>query len=204
MFPFVTWGHVGWASASFSAQVPPFAQPASTIVFTAHAHPPMGWLATFFPREVRVIALGGGFPESPAYLERIHAAVASRPGPHYVMLAVSKNEKEGSLRRKLDLADSLGMTADAQGCARLDRLLHRVRFQVQVKFAPAPGRQCTLELQPQYVVDLAAQDHAVLEAAKTNLSHYGLQIDEAGCRQYPAAIGAEPYPFRLCPVTVRA
>jgi hypothetical protein len=202
VFPFVTWGHVSWASNSFSAQLPPFAQPASSIVFTAHAHPPMGWLATFFPREVRVISLGSGFPESPAYVERIHAAVSARPGPHFVMLAVSKNEKEGSLRRKLALADTLGMTADAKGCARLDRLLHRVRFQVQVKFAPEAGRQCTLELQPQYVVDLAAQDRVILDAAKANLSHYGLAIDGAACRQYPAAIGAEPYPFRLCPVTI--
>jgi hypothetical protein len=202
VFPFVTWGHVNWASNSFSAQLPPFAQPASSIVFTAHAHPPMGWLATFFPREVRVISLGSGFPESPAYVERIHAAVSARPGPHFVMLAVSKNEKEGSLRRKLALADTLGMTADAKGCARLDRLLHRVRFQVQVKFAPEAGRQCTLELQPQYVVDLAAQDRVILDAAKANLSHYGLAIDGAACRQYPAAIGAEPYPFRLCPVTI--
>jgi hypothetical protein len=162
----------------------------------------MGWLATFFPREVRVISLGSGFPESPAYVERIHAAVSARPGPHFVMLAVSKNEKEGSLRRKLALADTLGMTADAKGCARLDRLLHRVRFQVQVKFASEAGRQCTLELQPQYVVDLAAQDRVILDAAKANLSHYGLAIDGAACRQYPAAIGAEPYPFRLCPVTI--
>jgi hypothetical protein len=201
VFPFVTWGHVGWAATSFSAQLPPFAQPASTIVFTAHAHPPMGWLATFFPREVRVISLGTGFPESPAYLERIHAAVASRPGPHYVMLASSKNDKEGGLRRKLAAAEALGMTADLESCGRLDRLLHRVRFQVQVKFTAQAGHQCTLELQPQYVVDLAAQDLDVLRAAQKNLSHYGLTIDEAGCKEYSAAIGAEPYPFRLCPVT---
>jgi hypothetical protein len=201
VFPFVTWGHVSWASTSFSAQLPPFARPASTIVFSAHAHPPMGWMATFFPREVRVIALGGGFPESPAYLERIQAAVASRQGPHYVMLAASKNEKEGGLRRKLAAFNAFGMTASADSCARLDRLLHRVRFQVQVKWAAEAGHACTLELQPQYVVDLAAQDHAVFQAAQENLSHYRLKIDEAGCKQYPAAIGAEPYPFRLCPVT---
>lgn len=61
----------------------------------------MGWLATFFPHQVRVISLGSGFPESPAYLDRIHQAVASRPGRHYVMLFSSKNEKEGGRRRKL-------------------------------------------------------------------------------------------------------
>jgi hypothetical protein len=200
VFPFMTWGHVGWASTSFSAQFPPFSRPASTIVFTAHAHPPMGWLATFVPNEVRVISLGAGFPESPAYLERIQAAIAGRPGPHYVMLAASKNEKEGGLRRKLAAADVLGLTASAESCARLDRLLHRVRFQVQVKPTQESGRQCTLELQQQYVVDLAAQDRAVLETAHQTLARYGLAINVASCKRYPAAIGAEPYPFQLCEV----
>jgi hypothetical protein len=94
------------------------------------------------------------------------------------------------------------MTADANSCARLDRLLRRVRFQVQVRHEVRAGRQCTLELQPQYVVDLAAQDRALMRAARQNLAHYGLKIHDAECKPYAAAIGAEPYPFRLCPVTV--
>lgn len=89
-FPFNSWGHARWASPNISAQVPPLARPADTIVFTAHGDPPMGWLATFFPRDVRVIALAGGFPESPAWLERIQSAIAGRPGPHYVMLVAAR------------------------------------------------------------------------------------------------------------------
>lgn len=201
VFPFMTWGHAGWAANGFSARLPAFERPASTIVFTAHAHPPMGWLANFFPADVRVVALGSGFPESPAYVARIQAAIAERQGPHFVMLALAKNEKESSLRRKQELVDMLGLTADAAGCARLDRLLQRVRFQVQMKPLAQPGRQCTVELQARYVVDLAERDRAVMQAARENLGHYGLAIDEAGCKTYPAAVGDEPYPFRLCPVT---
>lgn len=199
VFPFGTWGHVGWAASSMSAQVPPLARPASTIVFTAHGHPPMGWLATFFPRDVRVIALAGGFPESPAYLERIRAAVAARPGPHYVMLAAARNDREDSLARKLALVDALGLTADAQGCRRLDRVFQRVRFQVQVAPAAAPGRQCTLALQSRYVVDLAAEDRAIMQKAQADLAHYGLTIDAGACKTYPAAVGASSRPFRFCP-----
>lgn len=201
VFPFMTWGHAGWAATGFSASLPAFDRPASSIVFTAHAHPPMGWLASFFPADVRVVALGSGFPESPAYLERIQAAIAERRGPHYVMLALAKNDKESSLRRKQELVDMLGLTADAKGCERLGRLLQRVRFQVQMKPVAQDGRQCTLELQARYVVDLAAQDRTVMQAARDNLGRYGLAIDEAGCKTYPAAVGNEPYPFRLCPVT---
>jgi len=200
VFPFATWGHVSWGAKPFSAQFPAFAQPASTIVFTAHGDPPMGWLSTFVPREVRVIPLGAGFPESPAYLERIQAAIAARQGPHYVMLTAGRNEKASGVSRKQKVVDALGMTATRESCARLDRLLHKVRFQVQVKFVAEAGRQCMLELQQQYVEDLSAKDRTVLQAAQENLSHYGLRIDGDGCKTYPAAIGAEPRPFRLCPV----
>lgn len=201
--PVMTWGHVGWSKTGFAAAFPAFSQPASTIVLIAHGDPPMGWLAAFVPREVRVIALGLGVQEPPAYVARLQATIGSRPGPHYVMLATARNDKEGGLQRKLALADALGMTADAGHCARLDRLLQRVRFQVQVKFTPVDGRQCTLELQPQYRVDLAAGDHAILQGAQANMAQFGLQIDEAACRRYPASIGAEAFPFRLCPVTQR-
>ncbi|MGZ5203222.1 MAG: hypothetical protein ACXWC4_25940, partial [Telluria sp.] len=201
VFPFATWGHVNWGATAFSAQFPAFAQPASTIVFTAHGDPPMGWLSTFVPREVRVIPLGAGFPESPAYLERIQAAIAARPGPHFVMLTASRDDKASGVSRKQKVVDALGMTATRESCERLDSLLHKVRFQVQVKYVAEAGRQCTLDLQQQYVGDVGAKDRAVLQAAQENLSHYGLRIDGDGCKRYAAAVGAEPRPFRLCPVT---
>jgi hypothetical protein len=201
VFPFGTWGHAGWGDKAFSAQLPAFEHPASTLVFTAHGNPPMGWLATFFPRDVRVLSLGSGFPETPAYLERIQSVIASRPGPHYAMLAASRNEKDSSLRRKLSAFQALGMTATPARCAQLDRLLHKVRFQVQVKTQAADGQACTLELQPQYVIDLAAQDREIVRAAQQNLARYGLKLDAAGCRQYRAAVGTDPYPIQMCPVT---
>lgn len=204
VFPFVTWGHAGWAgwsSRSLDADVPPIARPADTIVFTAHGDPPMGWLATFYPRDVRVIALAGGFPESPAWLERIQSALAARTGPHYVMLAAARSEKEDSLQRKRALADMLGMTADAAGCARLDRLLRKVRLNVDVKPANQAGRQCTLELQQRYVADLPERDRAIMAAAHANLARYGLKIDEGACTPHLATVGSAPYPFRFCPVT---
>lgn len=201
VFPFVSWGHAGWASPNFSASVPPLASPADTIVFTAHGDPPMGWLATFFPHEVRVIALAGGFPESPAWLERVHAAVAERTGPHYVMLAAARSEKENSLQRKRALVDALGLTGDAAGCARLERLTRRGRFHVDVRLVDEPGRACTLDLQQRYVADLPEQDRARMQATRQTLAQYGLAVDDGACKTYLATAGTAPYPFRFCTVT---
>ena len=202
VFPFVSWGHAGWASPNFSASVPPLARPADTVVFTAHGDPPMGWLATFFPHEVRVIALAGGFPESPAWLERVHAAVAERSGPHYVMLAAARSEKENSLQRKRALVDALGLTDDAAGCARLERLTRRGRFHVDVRQVDEPGRACTLELQQRYVAGLPELDRARMQTTQEKLAQYGLAVDDGACKTYMATVGTAPYPFRFCPVTV--
>ncbi len=205
VFPFVTWGHSPWAKRSFSAAVPPIPKPASTIVFTAHGHPPMGWLAMFFPKEVSVISLGSGMPESPAYVARINAVIARRPGPHYVMLAASTNRKQASTERKRKVASSLGLTGSARGCAALTWLLPRVRFQLQLTTMPAPvsGQHCMLELPRTLRLDLPALDRTIASAAADKLRGYGLAVDTASCRVYPARIGAEPYPYQLCSVTVQ-
>jgi hypothetical protein len=146
-FPFVSWGHTRWAETGISAKFPALAQPASTIVFIGHGDPPMGWLATFVPPEARVISLTGGFPESPAYLERIQAVIASRPGPYYALVATARRDNPHALKE-------------------------------------APAR-----------------DHALFQTSQDNLSRYGLTVAEAGCKEYPAAIGSTALPFRLCPVT---
>lgn len=201
VFPFASWGHASWASPNFGAQVPKLARPADTIVFTAHGDPPMGWLATFFPRDVRVIALAGGFPESPAWLARIESAIAARPGPHYVMLAASRNTTGASLQRKRALVDSLGLTASAAGCERLAWVTSRVRFKVDVKKVDEPERQCTLASTERVVDEAPTQDRAVMDTAKASLARYGLAIDDGACTTYMATIGTTPSPFRFCPVT---
>lgn len=205
VFPFATWGHAGWSSWSepaFSADVPAIARPADTIVFTAHGDPPMGWLATFYPREVRVIALAGGFPESPAWLARIQAALAERPGPHYLMLAVTGSEEEDSLRRKQGLADMLGLTGDAAGCARLEKLLGKVRVKADYQAVSAPGRQCTLAMQQRQADELRERRQALMLATHGHLARYGLALDESSCRIHAAAVGAGPRPFQFCRVNL--
>jgi hypothetical protein len=203
VFPFKTWGHAGWGAHNFSAELPVFDHPANTVVFTSHGHPPMGWLTTLLPPEVRVISLASGFPETPAYVAKMRGIVASRPGPHFAMLAGGFNEKESSRLRKLAVADALGLTASSAGCARLDKLMRRVRFQVDVT-APGPdGRACTLTLQARYQVDLPAQERAIAVTSRDLLAPYGLAVDVDHCRHVAAWVGSDPYPIQFCPVTAR-
>lgn len=203
VFPFATWGHANWSAAGISAQFPALAQPASTVVFTGHGDPPMGWLSSFVPRDVRVVSLTGGFPESPAYVDRIQALVASRPGPHFAMIAATKREQK----------PGPAMIVDGRRCGRKAQLWRRVRSVFSGKASTEAGHACTPrpqdpqpqpQLQPDNRPDPAAErNHALFVTARDNLARYGLEVDEAGCKEYPAAIGAEAMPFRLCPVTRR-
>lgn len=202
------WGHAPWARQSFSAQVPAFAQPASSIVFTAHGDPPMGWMATFMPKDVSVIALGGGFPETPAYLERVQEKLARRAGPHFAMLAAARQDEPAVLSRTLKVARALGLTDSAASCARLARILGAIRPKQEMALLPgAPdGQHCTVLLRnapPQPDRSNTPDPNVpVIAAAKAKLANYGLELDGGSCRVYPAAVGGTSHPYQLCRVTV--
>ncbi|NVM75100.1 hypothetical protein FHW83_000880 [Duganella sp. SG902] len=92
--PGASWGHAGWARQSTTVELPPLPSPAQNLVFTVHGDPPMSWLVPSFPRQLAFVALGGGFPESPAYAARAAAMMAARSGPFYVMMqAEGDNQK---------------------------------------------------------------------------------------------------------------
>ncbi|NHZ96571.1 hypothetical protein [Massilia sp. CCM 8734] len=84
--PRVDWGHHYNGEKSFTVQVPAFAEPEQSMVFTVHGDPPMSWLVPNFPNRLAFAALGSGFPESPAFAERVAQMVAARRGPLFVML----------------------------------------------------------------------------------------------------------------------
>jgi hypothetical protein len=201
VYPVTNWGHAGWAAQSFSMEPLPIAHPESAIVFTAHGDPPMGWVSTMLPRAVRVIQLGSGFPESPAYLARIQAVVASRPGPHYVMLGGASNGDEIDLRRVQGTADWFGMRTTPARCARLEQLVRFFHHQEQVTMTGADGAACTLELHSDGGPALAARDREMVAAAREKLAGYGLQLDPAGCTHHRAFIGTDPFPIQFCPVS---
>jgi hypothetical protein len=191
VFPVANWGHAEWADQAFSAEVPAIARPADSIVFFAQPDPPSGWMATFMPPAVRMMALGTGLPESPAWRARQLAAIAERPGPHYLLLSAARNDRDGTRLRKLALAQSLGLTGDAAGCDKLERLMKHVRLQVELRRLPSGGCTSTAAAAP---MDPAAQDRATIAQAAERLQHYGLQLDAASCSTHRAAVGAEPRP----------
>ena len=196
VFPIANWGHQAWGERAFSAEVPAFATPAQSIVFLAQSDPPSGWMSTFLPPEVKIISLGTGFPESPAWRALREKAVAERGGPHYLLFAASKNDRDGSRLRKLAAARALGLADNPSGCRTLAWLLKR---SVEVRGLPDGG--CTFDLPAKYRLDLAALDRATVAALAQKLPQYGLRLDAGSCVTHQAAVGKEPYPYQMCRVT---
>jgi hypothetical protein len=199
VFPVANWGHQAWGERAFSAEVPAFATPAQSVVFLAQPDPPSGWMATFLPGEVKIVSVGTGFPESPAWRALRDQAVAERAGPHYVLFTASKNDRDGSRLRKLAVARALGLTGNPSGCRKLAWLLKRT---VEVRGLPDGG--CTFDLPAKYRLDLAALDRASVATLAQKLPQYGLRLDAGSCATYQAAVGKEPYPYRMCRVTTLA
>lgn len=122
------WGRVGWARQPFSAVVPAFANPRDSMVFTIHADPPMGWIATFYPRDVAFVSLVAGF-ESPLFAQRINAMMAERKGPLYLMISDSGASTDASMSgtRKQE-----GIEADAAVVREASRILAERKLQFAV------------------------------------------------------------------------
>lgn len=195
--PTPRWGNALWGERAYSAEVPPFPAPARSVVFIAQPEPPMAWLATMLPPQLKFIGVGTGFPESPAWRERMRQAVAERAGPHYVLLGAVKHEKLNTLENKLAVARWLGLTDDAAGCAKLDWLGRVVRLQAHVQRLPAGG--CTLALPPeQREIDLDTPNRAIVATAAQHLAGYGIAVDAASCKVYDAAVARRTYRYQLC------
>jgi len=202
VYPVPNWGHAGWAAKSVSADPLPIAHPEATIVFTAHGDPPMGWVSTTLPRDVRVIQLGSGFPESPAYLARIQSVIATRPGPHYVMLGGAADGDERDLRRVQGMADRFGLRATPQRCAWLESAVRFFNHQEQVKPGATDGNACTVDLRLEHQAELAVRDRQMVQEARDKLVNYGLKLDPQSCGHYKAYIGTDPFPIQFCQVAV--
>jgi len=198
-WPTPQWGNAAWGERAYSAQVPAFEQPEQSVVFVAQPEPPISWMTTMLPPQLKFIGVDIGFPESPAWRERMRKAVAERGGPHYVILGGVKNEKLDTLRNKLAVAQWLGWTDNASGCAKLAWLGRHVRLQADLQNLPAGG--CTLVLPAQYRdIDLATPNRAIADSAARHLQRFGLALDVNSCQAYPAALGNRTYNYQLCRV----
>lgn len=117
----VNWGHGHWRRVAFSAEVPALAAPREDLVLTVHGNPPMSWLVPLFPRELAFVALGSGFPESPAYVARLQQMVAQRHGTLYVLMQAGSPTPQGQadvLRSGAEVLSRYGFTLDHTTCRR--------------------------------------------------------------------------------------
>lgn len=113
--PHASWGRAKWTRAAVTAEVPAFADPSQSMVFTVHGDPPMGWLVTQFPKTLAFVSLGSGFPESQAYRDRIASMAAARSGPMYVMTQAGGDAGEVRAKAQATLG-GYGYAFDPASC----------------------------------------------------------------------------------------
>lgn len=192
-----SWGHEGWDGASFRAEVPAIESPADTTILLVGI-PPYAWLAPSFPEEVTFAGLRRGFPESPAYVARVHELVAAPGRQGYALLEAHFNWRLDSLEHANRLAAALGLRDGPKGCGTLHWSVEHLHLHAVVSDAVDGG--CQFSLAPQDAEDTQAEDQASSAAAQGLLAKYGLTLDPAACVRYMGHVGAGSYPYQWCPV----
>lgn len=132
------WGHAPWARQVTTVEVAPIAEPAQSMVFTVHGDPPMGWLVPSFPQQLAFVALGSGFPESPAFAARVSAMMAQRRGPLYVMLQTrAPNEKIWGAAQ--EVLGRYGITLATDSCRQYQAAIGKAENPYQLCQVLPPG-----------------------------------------------------------------
>jgi hypothetical protein len=200
-----TWGHESWASQAFRAETPSLDSPQTTTAIIVGDDPAWGWLATLFPSTVAFTQIGGNFPGTPLYDERVREMVRQRGGPAFAVFQVKDNWRVEFVAKMNRIADELGFTGSTQACNRLQWAVSRFRLHASVQWlsSASQGRACQLGLRADDVHDPAAENQRSVEEARTILEQHGFLIDPLKCSIHRAYVGQGIYPYQWCRITLR-
>jgi hypothetical protein len=192
-----SWGHESWDDVSFRAEVPAIESPADTSVLLVGIAP-YTWLTPSFPSAVTFVGVRRGFPESRAYMDRVHE-LAAAPGRHgYAVVPAHFNWRQDSLVHTNRLTAALGLRTGPRGCGLLHWSVDHLHLHALVSDGTDGG--CELTLAPVDAEDTQAEDQASVTEADGLLARYGLKLDHAACVRYMGHVGAGSNPYQWCPV----
>lgn len=200
-----TWGHEGWATPPFRADLPPLDDPGRTTVVIPMPDPPMGWMAATFPPSVAFTQIDPSFPRTPVYHQKVYELIRSRSGPLYALFDASHNSRIEQIERIQRVASFLGLDRTASRCERLNRYIARLRLRAAVGPSndASTDRACQIEMRPQDRRDLTAEDAVRARVIADGLARYGLIMDPAKCLRRAAYIGDGERPYQWCPLELR-
>ena len=197
-----TWGHEGWASPAFRADLPALEHPERTTVLLPVPDPPLAWMAALFSPSVAFAQLEPIFPRTEVYPRRVQALIRERAGPLFVLFDARHNSRIEQVERLQRVASLLHLDRSPAACDRLGRLIERFRLRTVVEqAASSPAkRPCRLALRPQDQRDLLAENRARGVEIAAVLTRHGLRLDVDRCITRQAFIGDGERPFQWCPV----
>lgn len=201
-----TWGHEGWATPPYRAELPPLDQPERTTVVIPVPDPPLAWMAALFPPSVAFTQIEPILPRTEEYPRRVHALIRERAGPVFALFDARHNSRIEQVARFQRVASLLRLDRSAKACDRLTRIAERFRLRAVVEpLAASPtGPACQLALRPQDRRDLAAENLARSREIATGLARHGLQLDVEKCTTRPAFVGDGERPYQWCPLEPRS
>jgi hypothetical protein len=200
---FETWGHERWALRAFRADIPSLAKPEATTAVIVGGNPAWGWLTIFFPPNVAFTQIGGSFPDTPLYRERVASLVQRRGGEAYVIVEGKYNWRVDNVAKMSGVASSVGITKSDRGCAALQWTVTRLHLHASVQTLPenSQGAACRLGLRADDVRDVRPENIQLAEQARPLLDQYGFTIDPNACTLHFAYVGQGKFAYQWCPLS---
>lgn len=191
------WRHEPWASKAFAIQAPEMVDPARSMVLLVGGEPPQAWKVPLLPAAAAYASVGSNFPESPAYVMRLHDMAKERPAV-YAMLEAAADRKAARLATWNGWAARFGLDRQPQ-CSTLGWLIRKRVLKGSLLGRAQDGR-CLLVPVPGAGVNVDAFDAEVRANVSTQLMQRGFGLQDASCRRLTAWIGGEDMPYQWCRV----
>ncbi|MGE5626247.1 MAG: glycosyltransferase family 87 protein [Bacillota bacterium] len=197
-----TWGHEPWAKNMFRVESPAIADADKTTVFMVGNEASPTWLSVFLPKQLSFIGLAESFPESKYYAQRVREMVAERGGPIYAVVPGHRNLRADNVTRAQTWIERAELNHGETRCAMLDWVVGHLHLHAGVQHGVSAdgGMSCRLEVLPEDMEDLGAENRASAAAYARLLVRYKYALDPASCTQYQAYVGATVYPYQWCQV----
>ncbi|TCL73598.1 hypothetical protein [Rhizobium sp. BK251] len=194
------WGHESWSNPLYRVEEPDISEPgkATVLLVTSQANAPLGWLVASFPPEVSFIGLENSFPATPAFVERARAMAQQRGGPIYVITSGATDRRAAKMAVYNDVARFLGLTQEAEGCARLRAIVGKLRLRAEIEAVEDGSASCRVVPRAGDRVNIDDGNRALVDEAEAVLTRSGFALDRGSCRTYDAGIGGGSRPYQFC------
>jgi hypothetical protein len=194
---FGTWGHSGWESNAFKAEIPKIIDPKKTTVIITDTSP-VGWLVTLFNKDISFVRIGTFQNKNEKKI--INSKIQKKPSKNYVLFSGYYNWRQDNVKKWNGIFSSLNLLSNEQVCQKVQNFISKSHFRGQIIMEKNNVKDaCFIDLHPNDKLDENIQNESLISLASEKLNKsLDLNLNRHSCAIFKASIGSQNWRYIWC------